>query len=116
MARTELTVQEIDVDGVAISGQMTAAIADGHKFLNDGDTYFYCYNGSGSSINLTFQTPSEVSGGVAIGEQVVAVAAGARTILGEFSRASFNQTDDMVYVDYSAITTVSVATFKHKNL
>ena len=114
MARTDLPVQEVPVAGVALS--FTAANADGHSISNDGKTFLYVKNGSGAPINVTLQTPGTVDG-LAVADRVVAVPAGGERIISDLRPDAYNRpptgTDpNEVYVDFSAVTTVSVAAFR----
>lgn len=70
-------------------------------------------NGSGASINVTVQTPA-TQDGLDLAELVVAVAAGTQRIIGPFPSRSFarptGQVDaGKVYVDYSAVASVTRA-------
>ena len=109
MARTEITAQSIDRDGLASA--FTAANADGHKLLNNGDQFIIVKNGGASPINVTIQTPATIEG-IAIAEVVIAVAASAEEMIGNFPPSIFNQTDGMIYIDFSAVTDITVGAFK----
>ena len=109
MARTSLTVQDIGLSGLTPS--YSSANADGNSFANDGDVFLHVKNGSGSDITLTIQTPAKVDG-VDIEEVTVTVTAGSEEMVGAFPTTTFNQSGGVVYVDYSAVTTVTVAAIK----
>lgn len=97
MARTELTVQTIDRAG--LEPTMTALIADGHKFMNDGKlTRLMVVNGATPFI-LTIQTPETVDG-LAVAERTVAIGAAGTYEIGPFQASLYNQADGMVYIDY----------------
>lgn len=110
MARQALTVQRVVPTGVVPS--TTAGHTDGHKFPNNGRQWVEVTNGGVGSINVTAQTPATQSG-LAVAEQVVAVAAGATKRIGPFDKATYNQvggTDDgQVYIDLSGTTSVTIA-------
>ena len=109
MARTALTALSAAVTGLNLTDNLTAAIADGHKFANPlGKTMFYAYNSSGGSITVTIQTPQTVEG-LAVAENAVAIAAGKSYLFDGLKRSTFNQSDGTVYVDYSAHADLSVA-------
>lgn len=108
MARSALTVQTIVKTGIVPS--YAAANVDGNSFANDGNTFHHVKNGSGSSINVTYQTPGTVDD-LAVTDRVVAVAAGAEKMIGPFPPGIYNQSGE-VYVDYSAVTTITVAAIK----
>lgn len=107
MAATTLTVQEITRDG--INPAMTAANEDGHLIANDGKkTFFYVYNGNGSSITVTFATPNTVDT-LAIADRQVTVPAGEYRMIGPFPTAYYGTT---LTVSFSAVTSVTCGAFK----
>ncbi len=109
-----LTVTEITRDGIVTTTLPTTPTAThGNKFLNDGKTFLEVNNGSGDSINVTFDTPGSVDG-FAIADKVVAVGAGVRKKIGPFT-ATFNQADGYVWVVCSAVTTVTIGAFRLAN-
>lgn len=110
MARTDLTVQQIARTGLNAS----FSSADGtnqNAFANDGRTYLHVKNGGGSSINVTVDTPGVVDG-LAVGNLVVAVPNGGERIIGPFPTNIYNQADGKVYVDWSAVTSVTAAAIR----
>jgi hypothetical protein len=110
MARTALTVQQISRSGLGPA--YTAANVDGHSVDNRNQKLFlHVKNGSASSINVTVVTPATVEG-LAVADLVVAVPNGGERMIGPFSNRPFNQTDGTIHVDFSAVTTVTVAAFK----
>lgn len=109
MARTAITYEQIVRTGLESVGQ--AAVADGNKFSNDGRMFLRVLNEDASSINVTIQTPVTVDG-LAVTDLVVAVPAGEARDIGPFPPAIYNQTDGMVYVDYSAVTDITVTLFR----
>lgn len=112
MARTDLTIQQLSING--INPSTTPAIADGHKFYNDGKTWFVAANSGGVDRTVTFITPVTV-GGLAVADQPVTVPAGQTREIGPFE-AVFNQMNGAdagkVYVDYSDPTGLAVAVKK----
>lgn len=111
MARTALAAQQVTDSG--LNATYSAANVDGHSIPGDGDGILHVKNGSGSSINVTIQTPGNV-GGNAVADRVVAVPAGGERFIGPFDATAYNRaigdTDGgKVYVDFSAVTTVTVA-------
>ena len=111
MARTELEVQEIVRAGVEPTYE--AANSDGEEFANadSARTFLHVKNGSGGSINVTIVTPNVVDDDLAVGDRVVAVPAGEERMIGEFPPANYNQSDDTVDVNFSAVGSVTVAVF-----
>lgn len=69
-------------------------------------------NGSGASINVTVQTPGDVEG-LAVAENIVAVAAGAMAAIHlderTYQRPAGSADAGKVYVDYSAVASVTRA-------
>lgn len=112
MARTALTPQHIVDEGIVPT--YAAANVAGHSIPGDGDHILHVKNGSGSSINVTIQTAA-TEDGLAVADQIVAIAAGAEKFIGPFRPATYNRasgdpTDPgLVWVDFSAVTTVTVA-------
>lgn len=111
MARTNLAKQSVIRTG--LTPVFTAANVDGHHIDGDGQTVLYVKNGGASSINVTAQTPQQEAG-LDVAELVVAVPAGGERIIGRFPAATFNRPTGAadagkVYVDFSGVTSVTVA-------
>lgn len=114
MARTALTVTDITKSGVDSAATLEAANADGEKFYNNGRTFVEVLNANAADCTLTFQTPRTVDG-LAVAEHTVVVSQNERMLIGPFPTQTFNQTSTdagMVYMDYSAVTDVTVAAWK----
>lgn len=113
MARAELTANAITIDGVIQA--LVAATADGNSFRNSGRQFLLVKNTDSAPHTVTFQTPGEV-GGLALENPAIVVAAGATVLFGPFPPLLFNQTAGVdlgkVYVDYSAVTSVTVEVFQ----
>jgi hypothetical protein len=102
--------------GVALD-YTVAVTADG-DVVDSGKTQIIVVNGSGASINVTAHATATKSG-LTLNNLVVPVAAGKTEIIGPLPRDVFGQPqganasggDDegRVYVDYSAITTITRA-------
>lgn len=109
MARVSVTTQKIVATGLAPA--MTAPTVDG-DVIDSGSTAVYVTNGSGGSINVTAQTPQTVAG-LAVAENVVAVAAGATKLIGPFPKSTYGRPSGSdrgrVYIDYSAQSSVTRA-------
>ena len=109
MTISTLAVQVMSRSG--IDPTYSAANADGHNFANNGRTFFQAFNGSGSDIECTFETPHEVDGNP-IDDLVVDIAAGEDAIIGPFPPAVYNNdpgTTDTVKVTFEDVTTLTVA-------
>ena len=112
MARTDLTVLQVIQAGLNPAYTAANSVANGgNMFPNTGDAFLHVKNGSGSSINVTVDIPGLVAG-MAISDLVVAVPAGGERMIGPFDPTWCNQSDGKVYVDFSAVTTVTVAAIK----
>lgn len=109
MARAALTVQTVSKAGITPS--YVSAESDGNSFTNEGDVLLQVKNG-GSEITVTVQTPTKVDG-VDIAELTVTIpATSGDKMIGPFSPTVFNQSAGIVYVDYSGVSSVTVAAFK----
>lgn len=110
-----LNIQTIADTGIVPS---LASATNGDTVADDGTarTFVEVANGGGSSINVTIpaQQTSVVVPGVGaltVADQVVAVANGARKLIGPFSRAYIN-TAGNVTLNFSSVTSVTVGAFK----
>lgn len=106
MARTARTPISAAYAGTTITP--TAANVDGEMWVyNGGRNKLAVINGSGSSINVTVLTPTAktTADGLDIPDRVIAVPAGQTKIIRESDSAL--RDDGMVWVDYSAVTTVT---------
>lgn len=95
-----------------------SAAANGDTVADDGTarTYVEVANGGGGSINVTVpaqQASVQVPGAgvLAIADIVIAVAAGARKLIGPFTRAYIN-TAGNVTLNYSGVSSVTAGAFK----
>jgi hypothetical protein len=116
MAYTALTPLTALRTGITVAdAAMTAAVAGGHSFVNDGDTILLMLNTNAATRTVTIQT-SQTIDGLAVADQVIVLAIGSvtatRVMTSRFPRSIYNQTDGTVLIDYSAITNVSVAAIK----
>ena len=115
MARTALTVlTQTSRTGLSIAdAAMTAAFVDGHKFVNDGRTVLLMQNTNAASRVVTVQTPGLVDGVLSVADLGITVAATTGRILTPFFPPTiYNQSDGMVYIDYSATAGLLVAAIK----
>lgn len=113
MARQNLAVTVIDRSGTDIA-TLAAANADGHAVLNNGATFLIVKNAGGSGITVTVQTPRTIDG-LAVAEYTISVGDGETKAFGPFPKDTFNQPGPdagKVYVDYSAVTSVTVGAFR----
>lgn len=109
MARVQVATQKIVGPGLAPA--LTAPTVDGDS-IESGQVAVMVTNASGAPINVTAQTPA-TQDGLAIAEQIVAVAAGATKLIGPFPRSTYGQPSGAdrgrVYIDYSAQASVTRA-------
>lgn len=111
MARTALTPTALASTGATVS--LAAANADGHTIPGTGDVFLLVSNGSGGSITVTAVTPG-TQDGLAISDQAVTIANGAQKIIGPFPPRSFtDEADNLVDIDFSAVTTVTCQAFQY---
>lgn len=80
---------------------------------NTGKEFLYVSNGGGGSINVTFAAQNTDAsnsnfGEIVKGDRIVAVAAGAVSLIGPFARTAFNDINGRVQVTYSGVTSVTV--------
>ncbi len=109
-ARAEVAVQQIARTGLN-PAYIPAVPADGHKFNNTGREFLHVKNGAVSPITVTIQTPGLVDG-LAVAELTVAVPNAGERMIGPFPTNIYNQAGNMVYVDYSSETSVTVAVLR----
>jgi len=116
MAYTALTLLTALRTGITVAdAAMTAAVAGGHSFTNDGDTVLLFLNTNAATRTITIQTFQTVDG-LAVADMSIVLAIGnvtpTRVMTSRFPRTIYNQTDGTVLIDYSATAGVSVAAVK----
>lgn len=109
MPRAALTVKQVErTTGLTPAYEAAQAPGSGSNyFANDGRTFLHIKNGGGAPITATFQTPGDVNG-LAIADLVITVNNATEKMVGPLEPSIFNQADGTVYVDWSAVTTVTV--------
>jgi len=110
MPRTSPTTQAVNALGATLTMGTPDALGD---IVEVGDNIaIIVRNGSGASINVTLQTPATYEG-LAVAENVVAVAAGATAAVKlpkrVYGRDAAGADPGKAYVDYSAVTSVTRA-------
>lgn len=115
MARTALTPVAAVDEGVVFA--LAAANVDGHRIPGGGNVLLVVNNGSGGSINVTVQTAA-TEDGLAVAEQIVAVGAGVQKVIGPFRPSTYDRASGAadpgeVYVDFSAVTTVTCGAIEY---
>lgn len=111
MARTALASQTADSDGLTVA--FTAANVDGHSIEGGGDVILLVDNASAGDITVTVQTPA-TQDGLDVAEQPVTVTAGTMAAIAGLHPRTFDRPTGVadagdVYVDFSAVTSVTVA-------
>lgn len=110
MARTALTVQQITRS--AITPSYAAANVDGHSVPNDGQMFLHIKTG-GTGATVTVQIPTKVDGiAVANGGRQYVIGTSTERMIGPFPPGSYNQGANEVYVDFSSVTTVTIAAIR----
>lgn len=99
-----LTYQQAKASGTAVN--LVAAEAGGDKVVPGGA--LMVRNASAGSINVTLDVPGNTKYGLPNPDVVVAVAAGATTLIGPLP-GDLAGTDGLVAFTYSAVATVTVA-------
>lgn len=105
MPGTALVPQTPTTTGAVVT--RTAAAAQ-NSIPNNGKILLLVVNGSGSSINAT-AIATLTADGTALGNKVVAVAAGAEKVIGPFPPGIYNFADGTMELDISVITSVTIA-------
>ena len=109
MPRTVVTPQAVTSAGLGPTFEGANLVnGDGHMYLWGDKRILVVVNGSGASVNVTVQTPGSIDGTLAIPDRVVAVPAGATRYM-EFENEAYRQPDGMVYFQFSANTTITLA-------
>lgn len=108
MARTALTIQQITRSGLTPS--YGAANVDGHSVANAGEEILHVKTTS-TGCTVTFLIPGKVDGQSVPGKAIVIGTASER-FFGPYPPGIYNQASGEIYVDFSAVTGVTVAAFR----
>jgi hypothetical protein len=115
MAKTTLTVNQLDRDGLDLDTALGAANADGSYFVNDGRVIIAVKNTDSGTPVVTFETPNLVDG-LAIADLTLTMAAGNVTpdhkLIGPFPPSIYNDAQGRVEVEFSAVTNLSIAAIR----
>lgn len=109
MARSALTISEVDVNGAEVSA--VACNADGNSIPAQSDIWLMFENGSGGSLTATF-VATGYKGGVAIEDIDLVMAAGEIHFITGLEPSVFQQSDGVIHIDYSGVTDLTVKAFK----
>lgn len=104
-------VQKIVAAG--LTPVLTAPTVDGDVISAGGSLFVMVTNASGAPITVTAQTPQTVEG-LAVSEQIVSVPAAGTKLIGPFPAGTYGRPSGgadpgKVYLDYSAIASVTRA-------
>ena len=108
MARTALATQLIAISGLETA--YTAANADGHSVANNGEMFLHVKNAAVADITVTLVSVADPWGRT--GDREVTVTAEEERMIGPIPPLLFNQADGTVSVNFSAVTTVTVAAIR----
>ena len=114
MARTELTVQEINFQkGEAIVG-IAGDAANNHVFVNDGKTLLYVKNAGGGAVLVTIVSVKDSLG--RLQDEVLSVAAGEEAIFAPTRKGGWSQKSGVdqgkTLVDIDVDTSVTLAALR----
>ena len=122
MARTDLTVTEIDRAGVDLEATYEAANADGEALLNNGATWVVVKNGNASTRTVTIKTNGRTVDGLTLPDDTVDVAQNEEMMIGPFERDTFNQKsgavetgasdEGKVYLNFDAVTDLEICALR----
>jgi hypothetical protein len=108
MARTPITAQAVTSAGRAPAYE--PANVDGNSFRLLPGRALHVKNGSASAVTVTAPTPQLVDG-LAVADRTITVAAGGEQLIAFGTTAAYKQAGGVVHIDYSTVTTVTVAVF-----
>jgi len=103
MARTPLTVNSVVLGGTEFAvASGTAGTADGHSIVNTGREFLVVYNANVGSLNLTIVSGKATDDGADYTDETIAIGASKFELIGRFNSAAFNQTGNLVHIDFAA--------------
>lgn len=108
MARTALSVQQIRRSG--LTPAYSAANVDGHSFPNSGQEILHVKT-VGTGATVSFPIPGTVDG-QAVASRSVVLGTNTERLIGPFPPGTYNQPDGNVNVDFSSVTSVTVAVLR----
>ena len=113
MARTALSVQQIDRDTNGLAATRAAvAVTDLSIPNNDGRIFLEVVNTGSGNVVVTVQTPGSVAG-LAVAELVcTCIGTTGDIMIGPLPPAVFNRSDGSVNVDLSITTTMTIGCFR----
>jgi hypothetical protein len=106
MPRTAITAQPVTATGVAVTYE--AANVLGNSFTLIPNRVLHVKNGGGSPITVTIPSTQTVEG-LAVPSRTVSVTNATDKFISLGASGAHRQTDGSVNIDYSAVTSVTVA-------
>ncbi len=97
-------------DGVAITHKGSLSASDNYKIPNNGRLLVYVDNGGSADITVTIVTPGQAQG-LAIADYTATVEDGDNLLMGPFDPSIFNDSDGKIDVSFSAVGSVTLASF-----
>lgn len=113
MARVALTVQDTSRTGLnSVSTAEAADAVNGNYFANSSQNVVVLIkNGSGGALTVTFETITTYDS-LNMPDLTVSIPNGEERIIGPFDNSKYGQTGNLVNVDYSTGTSVTILAFK----
>jgi hypothetical protein len=108
VARTAITAQKITSAGITPAYE--PANVDGNSYRLIAGRCLHVKNGSGVTVTVTVPTPG-TEDGLAIADRTVAVPAATERLIALGAGRTYKQPGGVAHIDYSAITSVTVAVF-----
>lgn len=103
MARTALTVNNITLAGFTLTiANGTTGAADGQSFVNTGNELITVYNGNVGALPLTVVSGKATDRGADYTAETISIPAASFKVVGPFESAPFNQTGNLVHLDFDA--------------
>jgi hypothetical protein len=109
MPRSALSIQQPSLAGLDLVAG--SANVDGHAVPGTADVLVKVINGSAAPITVSIP-PTETFDGLTLSNGGGPVPAGATRYFGPFRARLFNQTDGTVWINYSAVASVTVAALR----
>jgi len=92
------------------------AVVGGHMFANDGRVFLEIRNDDAAAKTITIPTGEVLQGDLAVGDRTMVIPAGQVGYIGPFPQKPYNQVSGAdagnVYIDYSAVTAVTIKAFR----
>ena len=104
-----LSIQTVIPSGLPVSYANSAA--EGDEFVNDGQTFLAIRNQAGTAISVVIPTTATLSG-YPLADQTIPVSANATVFAGPFGKSLFDNSSGRVSVQYSSVTSVSIAALR----